>query len=120
MTSPLKSLGQKGWIQGSDKENSSKWVVSPLWPVKLPYPVIELDQEDYQYTVIGHEQRQYVWIMARKPVMDDDLYDSLTKKLVEKHQYDLKGLRRVPQKWTREERAKRNLVDVIPDDLLVN
>lgn len=120
ITSPLKSLGQKGWIQGTDKENSSRWVVSPFGPIKLPYPVIELDEENYQYTVIGHEQRNYVWIMSRKPVMDDELYDSLTKKLVEKHQYDLKGLRKVPQKWTREERAKRKLDHVIPDDLLVD
>jgi apolipoprotein D and lipocalin family protein len=120
ITSPLKSLGQRGWIQGPDKENSSQWVVSPLGPIKLPYPVIELDEVDYQYTVIGHEQRHYVWIMARKPVMDEELYESLTKKLVEKHQYDLKGLRRVPQKWTREERDKRKLTDVIPDDLLVD
>mmetsp|Transcript_3647 Transcript_3647/g.6886 ORF Transcript_3647/g.6886 Transcript_3647/m.6886 type:complete len:195 (-) Transcript_3647:22-606(-) len=120
ITSPLKSLGQRGWIQGSDKENSSKWVISPFGPFRLPYPIIELDAEDYQYTVVGHEQRDYVWIMARKPVMDDELYDSLTKKLVEKHQYDLKGLRKVPQKWTREERAKRKLDKVIPDDLLVD
>jgi apolipoprotein D and lipocalin family protein len=120
ITSPLKSLGQRGWIQGTDKENSSKWVISPFGPIRLPYPVIELDEIDYQYTVIGHEERKYVWIRARKPVMEDELYDSLTKKLVEKHQYDLNGLRRVPQKWTREERAKRKLDNIIPDDLLVN
>jgi hypothetical protein len=38
--------------------------------------------------------------------------------LEEKHQYDLTGLRRVPQVWTEEERRKRGLEGVIPDDLL--
>ena len=51
--------------------------------------------------------------------MDDTLYESLTKKLVDKHQYTLDGLRRVPQKWTREEREKRGLTSVqIPEELL--
>jgi hypothetical protein len=39
---------------------------------------------------------------------------------VEKHQYNLDGLRKVPQVWTAEERAKRNLTEKeIPDSLLV-
>jgi apolipoprotein D and lipocalin family protein len=120
ITSPLKHLNQKGWIRGEDKNDSSNWTISPFGPIKLPYPIIELDDENYQYTVIGNPQRSYVWIMARTPVMDDTLYNTLKERLVEKHSYDLQGLRKVPQKWTREERAKRNLENVIPDDLLVD
>jgi hypothetical protein len=56
--------------------------------------------------------------MNRKPVMKDETYKMLTDKLEKKHQYDLKGLRRVPQKWTKAEREKRGLTDVIPDDML--
>ena len=51
--------------------------------------------------------------------MDEKVYDMLTRRLVEKHQYTLDGLRKVPQVWTREERKKRNLEAVIPDELLV-
>ena len=121
ITSALKSMGQKGWIQGKNKDDSANWVVSPSYiPIKLSYPIIELDAENYQYTVVGNPQRNYVWIMSRKPTMDDELYDSLKKKLVEKHQYDLKGLRKVPQMWTRAERAKRKLEDVIPDEYLTD
>ena len=120
ITSALKSMGQKGWICGDNKEDSANWKVSPLAPIKLAYPIIELDAENYEYTVIGNPQRNYVWIMARKPVMEDALYKSLTQKLVEKHQYDLTELRKVPQKWTREERAKRKLEDVIPDEFIVD
>jgi hypothetical protein len=51
--------------------------------------------------------------------MPEDTYNSLTKKLVEKHQYSLEGLRKVPQKWTKEEREKRGLSkEEIPDSML--
>lgn len=116
--SPLKSLPQKGWIQGDNKDDSGLWKVSPLWPVKMPYLILEVDDE-YSYTIIGYPSREYCWIMYRKPVMPDGLYDKLTKLLVEKHQYDLNGLRKVPQVWTREEREKRELTeDEIPNSML--
>ncbi|KAL3904076.1 MAG: hypothetical protein SGARI_005091, partial [Bacillariaceae sp.] len=118
LTSKEKSLPQKGWVQG-DRNNSGDWKVSPFWPIKMPYKIIEVDDKDYQYVVIGYPSRDYVWIMSRHPVMDEDLYKSLTTKLVEKHQYSLEGLRRVPQKWTEMERKKRGLTSVeIPDSML--
>lgn len=116
--SPLKSLPQKGYILGDDKDNSSAWNVSPFGCLRLRYPIIELDQENYEYVVVGNEGRSYAWIMARKPVMNDELYESLKTKLVEKHQYSLDGLRKVPQVWTREEREKRGLEQFIPDKSL--
>ena len=116
--SKLKSLPQKGFLQGN-KERTGDWLVSPFWPVKMPYPIIELDEKDYSYCVIGYPSRDYCWIMARKPVMDEKLFQGLTEKLVEKHQYSLDGLRKVPQKWTKAEREKRGLTaSEIPDDLL--
>ena len=118
ITSPLKSLPQKGWVQG-ERSNSGFWKVSPVWPVKMPYHIIELDAKDYSYCIIGYPSRDYCWIMARKPQMAEDLYTSLTEKLVKKHQYSLEGLRKVPQKWTKAEREKRGLTkEEIPDGML--
>jgi len=118
--SKLKSLPQKGWVQGN-KSNSGEWKVSPMWPIKMPYKIIELDDKNYSYVVIGYPSRDYCWIMARKPVMEDSLYKSLTNKLVEKHQYSLDGLRKVPQVWTKGEREKRGLTQAeIPDKYLVD
>ena len=120
ISSALKSLPQKGWIQGNDKANSGEWKVSPMWPIKMPYLIIELDEENYDYTVIGYPSRDYAWIMSRKPQMEEKTYKMLTDRLVEKHQYDLKELRRVPQVWTAEERTKRGLTDKeVPDSMLV-
>jgi len=118
LTSKLKALPQKGFLQGN-KEKTGDWLVSPFWPVKMTYPIIELDEKDYSYCVIGYPSRDYCWIMARKPVMDETVYNGLTEKLVEKHQYSLEGLRKVPQRWSKAEREKRGLTPAeIPDDLL--
>ena len=119
ITSPLKSLPQKGWIEGPNKADSGEWKVSPFWPVKMPYPIIELDEQSYDYVVIGFPSRQYCWIMSRTPTMKEETYSMLTGRLKTRHQYDLDGLRKVPQVWTREEREKRGLTEEeIPDKYL--
>jgi apolipoprotein D and lipocalin family protein len=118
--SPLKSMPQRGWVQGN-RDDSGLWKVSPFGPIRMPYPIIELDADGYDWVVVGHEGRDYAWIMSRKPVMDDALYNELKTKLAEKHGYDsLEGLRKVPQVWTREEREKRGLVNDIADEFLKN
>jgi apolipoprotein D and lipocalin family protein len=118
--SKLKSLPQKGWVQGDDKQNSGLWKVSPFWPIKMPYLILEVDDKDYMYTVVGYPSRAYAWILYRQPQMPDALYDELRNKLETKHGYNLQGLRRVPQLWTAEERAKRGFTkEQIPDAMLV-
>jgi len=113
----LKSLPQKGYVQG-DKEVSSEWKVSPFWPIKLTYPIVEIDPDRYEYTVIGYPSREYLWIMGRTPQMDDKTYEMLVQRCKEKHGYDVTKIRKVPQIWTKEERAKRDLVKEIPDKML--
>ena len=118
LKSKIKSLPQKGWVQG-DKSNSGEWKVSPAWPIKMPYLIIEVDDKNYEWVCIGYPSRDYAWIMSRRPQMDETLYKDLETRLVEKHQYSLEGLRRVPQKWTAEERESRGLTaQEIPDDML--
>jgi len=51
--------------------------------------------------------------------MDDKTYDILLERLRDEHKYDLKGIRKVPQVWTKEERSKRNLEKEISDEYLV-
>merc|ERR1712226_1028834 len=109
----------KGWVQGNNKEDSGEWKVSPLWPIKMPFLILDVDDQNYEYVLIGYPSREYAWIMGRKPQMPDDTYNMLTKQLEEKHQYSLDGLRKVPQVWTAEERTKRGFSkEEIPDIML--
>merc|ERR1712176_154235 len=98
---------------------SGNWKVSPIWPIKIPFQVIEL-ADDYTYTVIGYPNRQYVWIMSRTPTMNEETYDMLKELLQKKHQYKLDNLRKVPHQWTKNEREKRGFTtNEIPDELLI-
>merc|ERR1711924_364595 len=84
---PVKKVPQTGYVRSDKYPSNSKWWVSPMWPLKLPFLIIEL-ADDYSHTVIGYPSRQYAWIMARKHVMDEDVYGKLVKRLTEVHGYD--------------------------------
>ena len=61
------------------------------------YNVMELDQEGYQWALIGSSTPGYLWILSRKPVIPDELYQKILKK-AEKRGYDVTKIFKVPQK----------------------
>lgn len=92
---PKKSLPQKAWIY--NEETKAHWKVSPLWPFKFDYLIVDLD-EDYKWTAIGVPDQKYLWIMARDWKNPEAVIKSAIKRL-EKKGYDVKNLVIVPQKW---------------------
>ena len=68
-----------------------------VWPIKAEYLITYL-APDYSQTVISRSQRDYVWIMARTPVITDDDYTRLVG-LVAAQGYDTAKLVKVPQRW---------------------
>jgi apolipoprotein D and lipocalin family protein len=88
-------MRQKGWIV--DKERNTEWKVQPLWPLKLPYLIIDL-AEDYRYTVIGTNNYKYVWIMSRTPTISGDDYAGILARLAERG-YKIVDIQRMPQVW---------------------
>lgn len=76
-----KVMYQKGWIY--NYKTNAEWRVQPLWPLKLPYYIMELDK-DYSYTVIGTNNYKYLWIMARSSEMDQNILDEITDRMVER------------------------------------
>ena len=67
-----------------------------IWPIKADYRIVYLD-EQYQYTIIGRNQRDYVWIMARHPVVDEPTYADLMGR-VESFGYALEQVVRASHK----------------------
>jgi apolipoprotein D and lipocalin family protein len=65
-----------------------------IWPFKAEYRIIFLS-EDYATTVIGRTKRDYVWIMARKPVISDGEYALILNFLTEQG-YDISKVQKVP------------------------
>lgn len=89
-----KSYPQKAFVH--DK-SGNEWRIQFFWPLKFPYLIIDL-AEDYSYTVIGVPNRSYVWIMARSPSMDAQIYEGIIERL-KIQKYDVEKIQKVPQKW---------------------
>src|SRR5690606_4756174 len=73
----------KGRARVVDKKTNAKLEVSFFRPFWGDYWVIELG-EDYQYAVVGHPSRDYLWILSRTPQMNPTLYKELIAKLKDK------------------------------------
>lgn len=55
-------------------------ILSFLPFVWADYWVIDL-AEDYSYAVVGEPSREYLWILARSPVLAEKTYDAITGRL---------------------------------------
>ena len=93
---PLKSYKPRGYVV--KETGNALWGMQFIWPIKAEYRIAYLD-DNYQQTVIARNARDYVWIMARTPQIDDAKYAELTQ-LVKSMGYDTAKLRKVPQSWT--------------------
>lgn len=65
------------------------------WPFKAKYYIMELDK-DYQYALVGHPNRDYLWILSRYQDMDEDTFIDLLQ-LARKEGFDISRLKRTEQ-----------------------
>jgi apolipoprotein D and lipocalin family protein len=89
---PLKVYRPTGFIR--DTASNAVWGMQFIWPIKAEFRIIYL-AEDYGQTIIGRTKRDYVWIMARSPVMSDADYARLIR-FIEEQGYSTEKMRRVP------------------------
>lgn len=80
-----------------DKESNAVWDMQFLWPFKADYRIVFVN-EDYSQTIIGRMKRDYVWIMARTPIISEEDYQVLLK-MITAQGYDISEIQRVPQRW---------------------
>lgn len=64
--------------------NNAKLKVQFFWPFKGDYWILELDKENYEYVLVGNPSREYLWILARTPELNNEIYNMLTGKAKEK------------------------------------
>jgi apolipoprotein D and lipocalin family protein len=89
---PRKTVTSTGFVR--DSKTNAVWGMQFIWPVKAEYVITWLD-EDYTQTIIGRNKRDYVWVMARKPMISAADYNALTER-IRILGYDISKLRRVP------------------------
>lgn len=66
-----------------DGSGNAKLNVQFFWPFKGKYWIIDL-AKDYSYAVVGHPNRNYLWILSRNPEMDQNIYEKLLEGISEK------------------------------------
>lgn len=62
---PEKEYNPRGFVKPAT--GNAVWGMQFVWPFRADYRIAHLS-DDYQYTIIGRNARDYVWIMARSPV----------------------------------------------------
>lgn len=89
----LETKVTRAWIvQGTD---NAEWKVRTFWPLKQQYLIAHLES-DYSAAIVARERRDYVWILSRRPQIDESRYQSYLRK-IEAMGYDMSKFRRYPQ-----------------------
>ena len=81
------------WIV--DKGTNAKLKVRFFWPFSGDYWIIDLGP-NYEYAVVGHPKRTYLWILSRQRQMDARTYQSILERLKSQH-YDISRLKKTLQ-----------------------
>jgi apolipoprotein D and lipocalin family protein len=79
----------------TDKGVNSKLDVQFVWPFKGKYWIIDL-AKDYSYAMVGHPNRKYLWILSRRPTLDDQTYNQLLVRAANKG-FDIRRLVKTEQ-----------------------
>lgn len=80
-----------------DKESNAIWGMQFIWPFKADYRILHVS-DDYSKTIIGREKRDFVWFMARTPLISEQEYQDLLN-LSKERGYDISKIQKVPQRW---------------------
>jgi apolipoprotein D and lipocalin family protein len=85
----------KGRARVVDRTTNAKLEVSFFRPFWGDYWIVDLGQ-NYEYAVVGHPSRDYLWILSRTPTMDPPVYDAIVARL-QGHGYEVERLQRTLQ-----------------------
>ena len=91
----VKRYNPRGFVL--DTSTNALWGMRFIWPIKADYRITYLS-DDYRQTIISRQKRDYVWIMARTPVITEADYRRLLDRVAAQG-YDINKVRRVPQQW---------------------
>lgn len=90
----ISSVTGKAWVPDPDEPGRLK--VQFFWPFAAGYYIFHLDQENYQYVLVGNPSRKYLWILARTPEIEDTLYRELVE-VAKKYEFPVEKLIKVNQ-----------------------
>jgi apolipoprotein D and lipocalin family protein len=78
-----------------DRKSNAKLKVRFFWPFSGDYWIVDLGSA-YEYAVVGHPKRNYLWILSRSRQMDPAVYNEILECLKKQH-YDVTQLNKTLQ-----------------------
>jgi apolipoprotein D and lipocalin family protein len=87
------SIKGKAFVE--ENTGNAKLKVQFFWPFRGKYWIIDL-ADDYSYAVVGHPNRNYLWILSRTSKMDDSIYKQIVARIKAKG-FDVSRLQLTPQ-----------------------
>lgn len=84
-----------GFGEVVDADTNARWRVQFVWPFWVDYVIHEVGP-GYEWALVGHPSRDYAWIFAREPRMDDAQYADLRARFAA-WGYDAQRIQRIPQ-----------------------
>jgi apolipoprotein D and lipocalin family protein len=75
-----KEKSARGRARVVDRASNARLEVSFFRPFWGQYWIVDLGQ-DYEYAVVGHPSRDYLWILGRTPAMDPAVYEAIVARL---------------------------------------
>lgn len=92
---PLTVNRPKGFVVPGT--HNALWGMQFIWPFKGEFRIVHLEA-DYSETIIARNQRDYVWLLARKPEMSDGEFERY-RAMIARMGYDAAAFVRQPQRW---------------------
>jgi apolipoprotein D and lipocalin family protein len=89
----LKTYNSTGFVQPGT--GNAIWGIQFIWPFKSEYRIAYL-ADDYSLAIVARNKRDYVWVLSRKPILSDAVYDDMKARIAAMG-YDLSRFRRFPQ-----------------------
>lgn len=93
-----KETSASGRARVVDRATNAKLEVSFFRPFWGAYWIIDLGR-DYEYAVVGHPSRDYLWILSRRPTLAAAICDGILSRL-RAQGYEVDRLERTPQHVT--------------------
>ena len=87
------SIRGKAFVQKNS--GNAKLRVQFFWPFRGDYWIIDL-ADDYSYAVVRKKKKNYLWVLSRTPVMDQEIYKGILKRLKD-NGFDLERLQLTKQ-----------------------
>ena len=94
MDGPRKIYHPTGYVVPNT--GNAEWKMQFVWPFKSEYLIAYVDA-GYQQTIIARNSRDYVWLMARQPVITEADYQAAVKRIADMG-YETNKLVRFPHR----------------------